>query len=64
MFELRTTFSSSPPDRSNAYELIADCWLKKGNPGMTLFHYERAPEMDSTSKNAKGKLDGLKERGQ
>jgi tetratricopeptide (TPR) repeat protein len=61
MFELSTTFSLSPSDRSYAYELIADCWLKRGNHGMTVFYYERALEMDSTNKNAKGKLDGLKE---
>jgi tetratricopeptide (TPR) repeat protein len=64
MFELSTTFSLSPSDRSYAYELIADCWLKKGNHGMTVFYYERALETDSTNKNAKGKLDGLKEESQ
>jgi hypothetical protein len=31
---------------------------------MTVFYYERALEMDSTNKNSKGKLAGLKERGQ
>jgi hypothetical protein len=31
---------------------------------MTVFYYERALETDSTNKNAKGKLDGLKEESQ
>lgn len=60
MFELSTTFPLTPADRSYAYELIADCWLKKGNHGMTLFYYQRAIDTDPTNKNAKGKLDGLK----
>jgi CubicO group peptidase (beta-lactamase class C family) len=64
IFELSTTFPLSPSDRSYAYELIADCWLEKGNHGMTVFYYERALETDSTNKNAKGKLDGMKEGGQ
>jgi tetratricopeptide (TPR) repeat protein len=64
IFELSTTSPLSPSDRSYAYELIADCWLKKGNHGMTVFYYERALETDSTNKNAKGKLDGMKEGGQ
>jgi tetratricopeptide (TPR) repeat protein len=64
MFELSTTFPLAPPDRSYAYELIADCWLKKGNPAITTFYYERAIETDPTNKNARGKLDGLKASGQ
>jgi CubicO group peptidase (beta-lactamase class C family) len=64
MFELSTTFPLAPADRSYAYELLADCWLKKGNRGMTVFYYQRAIETDPTNKNAKGKLDGLKAGGQ
>jgi tetratricopeptide (TPR) repeat protein len=64
IFELSTTFPLAPADRSYAYELIADCWLKKGNHGMTLFYYQRAIDADPTNKNAKGKLDGLKAGGQ
>lgn len=64
IFELSTTFPLAPADRSYAYELIADCWLKKGNRGMTVFYYQRAIETDPTNKNAKGKLDGLKAGGQ
>jgi hypothetical protein len=64
MFELSTTFPLGPPDRSYAYELIADCWLKQGNPAITAFYYERAIETDPTNKNARGKLDGLKASGQ
>jgi len=63
-FELSTTFPLSPSDRSYAYELIADCWLKKGSYGMTVFYYQRALAIDSTNKNAKGKLAGMKEEGQ
>jgi len=59
LFELSTTFSLSPSDKSYVYELIADCWLSKGNRALTIIYYQRALEADPTNKNAKGKLDGL-----
>jgi CubicO group peptidase (beta-lactamase class C family) len=60
MFEMSLTFPLQPGDRSHAYELIADSWLKKGDKAMTTFYYEKALEADSGNKNAQGKLDGLK----
>jgi CubicO group peptidase (beta-lactamase class C family) len=60
IFEMSITFPLQPGDRSYAYELIADTWLKKGDNAMTTFYYEKALEADPGNKNARGKLDGLK----
>jgi CubicO group peptidase (beta-lactamase class C family) len=60
MFEMSTTFPLQPADRSYAYELIADAWLKKGDNAMTAFYYQKALEADPGNRNAQGKLDGLK----
>lgn len=60
MFEMSITFPLQPGDRSYAYELIADTWLKKGDNAMTAFYYEKALEANPGNKNARGKLDGLK----
>jgi tetratricopeptide (TPR) repeat protein len=60
MFEMSATFPLQPGDRSYAYELIGDAWLKKGDSAMTAFYYEKALEANPGNKNARGKLFGLK----
>ena len=57
--EPNTTFPLPPADRSHAYKLIADYWIKKGNRPMAIFYYRRAIETDLTSRNARSKFDGL-----
>lgn len=60
MFEMSLTFPLPPGDRSYAYELIADSWMKKADNALATFYYEKALEEDPGNKNAQGKLDGLK----
>jgi len=60
IFEISTTFPLTPSDRSFAYGLIAEAWLKKGDTPMAVLYYRKAVEIDPQNKNAKGMLDQLK----
>ncbi|WP_317165976.1 tetratricopeptide repeat protein [Spirosoma arboris] len=59
LFELSTTLPVQPNDYSYAYQLIADCYTKKGLKQLAILYYQKAIEKDPTNENAKGYLAEL-----
>jgi len=50
---------SKPADTSYAYELTAECFLKKGDKSQAKFWYQKALMADANNKNAKGMITTL-----
>lgn len=59
IYALAVPLCVRPTDTSYAYELTAECYLKKGDKVQATTWYEKALAADANNKNAKGMLSGL-----
>lgn len=62
LYSLAAPLCSRPSDLSYAYELTAECFLKKGERAKAKSWYEKAVSTDAGNKNAKGMLSTLVNR--
>lgn len=60
LYEIAAPLCARKPDLSYAYELTAECYLKKGEKEAAKTWYEKALATDEGNKNAKGMLMNLK----
>jgi tetratricopeptide (TPR) repeat protein len=60
VFSLAVALPGKPSDVSYGYELIGECYFKKGNKPLATLNYSRALELDAKNKNAEGMLTELK----
>jgi CubicO group peptidase (beta-lactamase class C family) len=59
LFSIAARLGGRSGDVSYAYELTADCYLKKGDRGQALVYYRKALDADAGNKNAEGMLATL-----
>jgi len=60
LYEIAAPLCARKPDLSYAYELTAECYLKKGEQSAAKTWYEKALATDAGNKNAKGMIATLK----
>ncbi|HWW43294.1 tetratricopeptide repeat protein [Pedobacter sp.] len=56
LFSIAAGLGGRSGDISYAYELMADCYLKKGNRAQASIYYRKALDVDAGNKNAAGML--------
>jgi CubicO group peptidase (beta-lactamase class C family) len=60
VFSVAVALNGKPADISYGYELIGECYFKKGDRGRATENYAKALEIDPKNKNAEGILATLK----
>jgi len=60
LYEIAAPLCARKPDLSYAYELTAECYLKKGDNVQAKVWYEKALATDAGNKNAQGMIMSLK----
>jgi len=59
VFTVAVALNGKPTDISYGYELIGQCYLKKGDKEQAILYYTKALQIDPNNKNAEGMLSTL-----